>query len=307
MNNVLSTIGKTPLIKLEHIPDKRGAQVYVKLEYFNPTSSYKDRMAIAVIEEAEIRNELKSGMTVIENTAGSTGTSLAFVCAAKGYRFKAISSDAFSKEKLQAIQMFGGELELINNNNAGITPDLVPRMIAHVRELSKNKGFYWTKQFENPDVLTGYGKMALEILYEIKSPIHTFCAGVGTAGMFVGVGSQLKNVQNSIRLIALEPASAPLLSKGKIGTHKVEGIAPGFVPPFMQYLDEYGVQTVEEKDGRQMANRLVKEEGILSGTSTGLNVAAAVSIAKTLAPEDIVLTVACDSGLKYLSTDLFSF
>ncbi|HLO55390.1 MAG TPA: cysteine synthase family protein [Saprospiraceae bacterium] len=306
MSNVLNTIGNTPLIKLNTIPDQSGAQVYLKLEYFNPTASYKDRMALAVIEEAEKRNELKQGMTVIENTAGSTGTSLAFVCSAKGYKFKAISSNAFSKEKLMGIQMFGGELEIINNDSLEITPDLIPRLMTYVKKLSFDKSYFWTRQFENPDTLIGYSAMAREIVNQIELPIHTFCAAVGTAGMFVGVGGELAKVYNNINLIALEPASSPLLSKGFTGTHNVEGISAGFMPPFLNYLNHYNVQSIEELQAINMANRLVNEEGVLAGKSTGLNVAAAVNIAKSLTPNDIVITVACDSGMKYLSTGLYS-
>lgn len=306
MSNILNTIGNTPLVKLNRLPDKRGASVYVKLEYFNPTSSYKDRMALSVIEEAENRNELKPGMTVIENTAGSTGTSVAFVCAAKGYSFKAISSNAFSKEKLKAMQLFGAELELIDNGGLSITPDLVPKMIAHVRQLSKQDGFYWTRQFENPDVLTGYSKMAKEIIRQLDKPIHTFCAGVGTAGMFVGVSQVLKKVNSGIKLVALEPTSAPLLTKGVNGTHNVEGIAAGFIPPFFKDFSYDDSMAVEEAEARLMTKNLIKYEGIFAGTSTGLNVAAAIKIAKSLSPDEIVVTVACDSGLKYLSTGLYS-
>lgn len=306
MSNILNTIGNTPLVKLNRLPDKRGASVYVKLEYFNPTSSYKDRMALSVIEEAENRNELKPGMTVIENTAGSTGTSVAFVCAAKGYSFKAISSNAFSKEKLKAMQLFGAELELIDNGGLSITPDLVPKMIAHVRQLSKQDGFYWTRQFENPDVLTGYSKMAKEIIRQLDKPIHTFCAGVGTAGMFVGVSQVLKKVNSGIKLVALEPTSAPLLTKGVNGTHNVEGIAAGFIPPFFKDFNYDDSMAVEEAEARLMTKNLIKYEGIFAGTSTGLNVVAAIKIAKSLSPDENVVTVACDSGLKYLSTGLYS-
>jgi cysteine synthase A len=293
------------LVKLNHVTERTGAEVYVKLEYFNPTSSYKDRMALSVIEEAEKRNELLPGMTVIENTAGSTGTSLAFVCAAKGYSFKAISSDAFSKEKLRAMQLFGAELELIENKGLGITPDLVPKMMAHAKELSEKNGFFWTRQFENPDVLVGYKQMATEMSKQLQVPIHTFCAGTGTAGMFVGVSKELRKMY-PVQLIALEPASAPLLSRGVKGTHNVEGIAAGFIPPFLQHVTYDDVQTIDENEARFMAKRLIKEEGIFAGTSTGLNVVAAVKIAKELSPNDVVVTVACDSGLKYLSTGLYN-
>jgi len=303
--NILDTIGNTPMVKLKRLADPDGAAVYVKLEYFNPTASYKDRMARAVIEAAEKKKELREGMTVIENTAGSTGTSLAFVCAAKGYPFRAISSNAFSKEKLRAIELFGGSLELIDNEGRGITPDLVPRMIERARSMSTEKNYFWARQFENPDVLEGYAAMTNEMMEQSGGPIHTFCAGVGTAGMFAGTAKMFRALSPATRLIALEPASAPLISKGIKGTHEVEGIAPGFIPPFLELTSYDEVHTIEETEARVMAKHLVSDEGIFAGTSTGLNVAAAIRIAKKLQPSDIVVTVACDSGLKYLSTSLF--
>jgi cysteine synthase A len=306
MQGTLHAIGNTPLVKLAHIPDKGGAAVYVKLEYFNPTASYKDRMALSVIEEGERRGVLRPGMTVVENTAGSTGTSLALVCRAKGYPFLAVSSNAFSKEKLRAIQLFGGKLELLDNEGRGITPDLVPRMMNRARELSREEGYYWTRQFENEDVLKGYGKMAAELLAQLPQPPALFCAGVGTAGMFVGVMNELRRAHPTLKGIVLEPLSAPLLSRGQKGTHAVEGIAPGFMPPFLDGFPYDGVEAIDEEEARGMARRLAAEEGIFAGLSSGLNVAAAVRLASRMQPHEDVVTVACDSGLKYLSTGLFA-
>lgn len=303
--NIIDTIGKTPLVELKHILPKNCASIYVKLEYFNPTGSYKDRMALAIIDAAEMRGELVSGMNVIECTGGSTGTSLAFVCSAKGYPFKAISSDAFAKEKLKAIQMFGAELELIPSDGGKITPDLIPKMMNRAEVLSTQPGTYWTKQFTNTDALQGYLVMGEEILNQLDKPIDVFCGGAGTAGMVIGVAIALKKADAKTKVVILEPASAPLLSTGVKGSHKVEGIGVGIVPPLLDkdYYDD--VLTIEETAARQMAKLLVEKEGILAGTSTGLNVVAAIEIGKKLGPGFTVVTVACDSGLKYLAGGLF--
>jgi cysteine synthase len=303
--HILDCIGNTPLIKLRKVIPSDCADVYVKLEYLNPTGSYKDRMALAIIEEAEKRGDLKKGMTVVECTAGGTGTSLALVCSAKGYAFKVISSDAFAKEKLSLISMFGASLELVESEGGKITPELIPKMIGMVEELSKQPGNYWTKQFHNQDALSGYQNMGSEIYDSLGANIDVFIASVGTAGMLTGVTQYLQQRIPNVKVIALEPASAPLLSTGQKGSHKVDGIAVGFRPPLLDlvWLDE--IRTVREEDARTMAKRLVKEEGILAGTSTGLNVVGAIEIAKTLKSGQTVVTVACDSGMKYISSGLF--
>ena len=302
--DILSAIGHTPLVKLSHIPDETCADVYVKLEYLNPTGSYKDRMALSIINEAERKGTLRKGMTVVECTAGGTGTSLALVCAAKGYRFKVTSSDAFAPEKLKMISLFGAELDLVKSENGQITPDLIPRMIAMVEELSKHKENFWSRQFHNEDALVGYSAMGREIL-AIQDQVDAFVAAVGTAGMFVGVASVLKEKNPELRRVVLEPASAPLISKREKGTHKVDGIGVGFVPPLLRADTYDAVLAVEESDARVMAKRLAAEEGIMAGTSTGLNVVAALQIAKELGPGKTVVTVACDHGMKYLSAGLF--
>jgi len=303
--DISKAIGNTPLVRLKNIVPDNCASVYVKLEYYNPTGSYKDRMALAIIEEAEKRGALKSGMSVVECTGGSTGTSLAFVCSVKGYRFKVVSSDAFAKEKLQSMRVFGAELEIFPSENGKITPDLIPRMIKRAEEISLQEGAYLTKQFENRDAIKGYGNLGKEILEQIDAPIDAFCGAVGTAGMLMGVSIQLKNANPATRIIALEPASAPLLSKGTKGSHKVDGIGVGFIPPLLS-KDAYDeVMAIEEADARNMAKQLAAEEGIFAGTSTGLNVCAAIGIGKALGPGHTVVTVACDSGMKYLAGGLF--
>lgn len=302
---ILSSIGNTPLVKLKNIVPPHCADIYVKLEYFNPTGSYKDRMALAIIECAEKRGTLKPGQSVIECTGGSTGTSLALVCTAKGYPFKAISSDAFAKEKLKAIQIFGGDLELVPSEGGKITPDLIPKMIAKAEVMAKETGAFWTQQFTNTDALEGYKVMGEEMTKQLGTPIDVFCAAVGTAGMAMGVAQGLRNGNPSMKIVVLEPASAPLLTAGLKGSHKVEGIGVGMVPPLLDQTLYDEAHTVEETDARKMAKLLVEKEGIFAGTSTGMNVSAAIAIAKRLGPGHTVVTVACDSGLKYLAGGLF--
>ena len=303
--SVLDAIGNTPLVKLKKIVPPNCASIYVKLEYFNPTGSYKDRMALAIIEKAEERGTLKPGMTVIECTGGSTGTSLAFVCAVKGYRFCVVSSDAFTKEKLQTMRLFGAELELILSENGKITPDLIPKMIARTQEMSVQPNTYLTDQFKNVDATEGYRMMGNEILKQLDTPIDAFCGAVGTAGMITGVSKALKAANPNTKIVILEPASAPLVSQGIKGTHKVEGIGVGFFPPLLDSSNHDEVRTIAEADARDMVKRLAAEEGIFAGTSSGMNVCAAIEIAKELGPDHVVVTVACDSGMKYLSSGLF--
>ncbi len=303
--NILSTIGHTPLVQLKKIIPDHCADIYVKLEYFNPTASYKDRMALAIIEAAEKKGTLRKGMTVVECTGGSTGTSLAFVCSAKGYAFKAISSDAFAKEKLKAIQLFGGALELIPSEGGKITPDLIPKMISRAEVLSSEKNTFWARQFTNTDAIEGYRAMGNEISQQLNKTVDVFCGAVGTAGMMAGVSSALKEINPSTKVVILEPSTAPLISKGIKGSHKVEGIGVGMLPPLLANLSYDEVMTIDENTARDMARKLVSLEGIFAGTSTGMNVVAAIEIGKKLGPGHSVITVACDSGLKYMAGGLF--
>lgn len=304
-NSILSAIGNTPLVRLRNIVPSECAAIYVKLEYLNPTGSYKDRLAQAIIEEAERRGDLKPGMTVVECTGGSTGTSLAFICSVKGYHFKAVSSDAFAKEKLQAMRLFGAELEIIPSEGGRITPDLIPKMKSRANEVSELEGAYCAQQFENRDAIEGYRKMGKEILSQLEKSIDAFCGAVGTAGMVSGVSQELKQANSGTRIVVLEPAAAPLISQGVKGSHKVEGIGVGFVPPFLKEALYDEVRTVEEAEARRMVKRLASEEGIFAGTSSGLNVAAAIELGMELGPGRTIVTVACDSGMKYMSSGLF--
>jgi cysteine synthase len=302
--SILQTIGNTPLVKLSEIVPAHCADIYVKLEYYNPTGSYKDRMALAIIEEAEKRGDINAATSIVEYTGGSTGTSLAFVCAVKKFRFKAISSDAFAKEKLQTIRLFGADLEIIPSTEGKITPDLFVRMEERVLQLQK-EGYYWTKQFENRDAIIGYRKLGTEITEQLDKSVDVFCAGVGTAGMLTGVSASLKKAIPSVKVIALEPASSPFLTTGQKGSHRVEGIAIGRMPQLLdkEVYDE--ALAIEESDARETARLLASREGIFCGTSSGLNIYAAIQIGKQLGAGHTVVTVACDSGMKYLAGDLF--
>jgi cysteine synthase A len=299
-------IGNTPVVQLRKVVPPGAADVLVKLEWFNPTGSYKDRMALAMVEEAEKRGDLRPGMTVVEYTGGSTGSSLAFVCAVKGYRFEVVSSDVFAAEKLRTMTAFGADLVIEPGVGGVITPDLVPRMMARAGELAAKPGRYFTNQLHNADSLVGYRKVGEELLAQIDGPIDVFCAAAGTAGLVMGVAHALRDGGSQARIVAFEPASSSVISGGEAGPHTVEGIGIGFVPPLLDrdLLDE--ARPVDEAEGRAMSRRLAAEEGILAGISSGLNVAGAVRIAAELGTGHTVVTVAVDTGLKYLAGDLFA-
>ncbi|HCA79380.1 MAG TPA: cysteine synthase [Bacteroidetes bacterium] len=303
--SVLQAIGNTPLVHLNKVVPPNSADVFVKLEYYNPTGSYKDRMALSMIEEAEKRGGLRSGMTVVEYTGGSTGSSLAFVCAVKGYRFHVVSSDAFAKEKLQTMKAFGAQLTIVPSKGGNVTPDLVPRMMQRAQEIADSEPSYFTNQLHNTDAMRGYEQIGLELIEQLGGPIHAFCAAVGTAHMLMGVAQVLRRFNPSPRIIALEPASTPVISKGISGTHHVEGIGIGFVPPLLEKTLYDEARDIDETEARQMARRLAREEGIFAGTSTGMNVLGACLLARELGSGHTVATVAVDSGLKYLAGDLF--
>jgi len=306
-SSTLDTIGGTPVVRLNKIVPPDSADVLVKLEYFNPTGSYKDRMAKAMIEYAERRGTLKPGMTVVEYTGGSTGSSLAFVCAVKGYPFKVVSSDAFSQEKLKTMQAFGAELIIEQSVGGMITPDLIPRMIEVARKLAAEPKTYWTDQFNNKDMLKGYESLANELAAQVDRKIDVFCGSFGTAGMLMGVGRPLKEGQDNTRIVGFEPGTSPRVSKGVAGTHHVEGIGTSFIPPLFDASIVDEVRALDEAEGRAMARRLAREEGIFTGTSSGLNVLGALQIAQELGKGHTVVTVAVDSGLKYLAGDLYEF
>ncbi len=303
---VLEAIGNTPLVALPKLPGPQSGRVYVKLESGNPTGSYKDRMALAMIEEAERRGDLKPGMTVLEYTGGSTGSSLAFVCAAKGYPFRVVSSGAFSQEKLRTMEAFGADLELVPSAGGRVTPDLIPRMVARAEELAQRDGVYLTDQLNNRDSLIGYRAIGTELLDQLGRAPEAFCGAIGTAGMLMGVARALRERAPETRVVALEPAESPVLTTGESGTHSVEGIGIGYVPPHLEEALYDEARAVPEGEARRTARRLAREEGILVGTSSGLNIAAALELAEELGAGATVATVAVDTGLKYLAGDLFT-
>lgn len=304
--SMLEVAGGTPVVRLSKVVADDAADVFVKLEGFNPTGSYKDRMALAMIEEAERRGELEPGMSVVEYTGGSTGGSLAYVCAVKGYRFRVVSSDAVAEEKLKTMVALGAELTIVESEGGKVTPDLVSRMVEQAREYAREPGTYWTDQLNNPDSLVGYREVGRELLEQMDRPIDVFCAAAGTAGLTMGVSGALHDGGSNTRIVVFEPASTPVISGGEAGTHGIEGIGIGFLPPLLD-PDRYDeVRAIEEEDGRAMARRLAAEEGLLAGTSSGLNVAGAVTIAEELGAGHTVVTVAVDTGLKYLAGDLFT-
>lgn len=304
MNDILHAIGNTPVVQLRKMTPAAAA-VFVKLEYFNPTGSYKDRMALAMIEGAEQRGALRPGMKVVEYTGGSTGSSLAMVCAVKGYAFTAVTSDAFAKEKLQTMRAFGAQLRIIASDGGKLTPQLFQEMIAEAQRLGAEPATYYTDQFNNGEAIKGYMAIGRELAQQLDGKIDVFCAGVGTGGMITGTARALKAAGCQARIVALEPASSPVLTTGRGGAHRVEGLAPGFVPPHMKDW-KYEARAVEESEGRAMARTLAETEGILAGTSTGLNVVAALQLARELGPGHRVATVAVDTGLKYFAGDLFT-
>lgn len=304
--SILTAIGNTPLVRLRKLPDASSADVVMKLEWYNPTGSYKDRMALAMIDGAVARGTLRPGMRVVEYTGGSTGSSLAMVCAVKGYRFVAVSSDAWAREKLQTMRAFGAEVRELKSEGGKVTPELFPRLRAEVDRLMAEGNTFWTDQFHNEDALNGYRQIGAELLAQTGGEIAAFCGGVGTAGMLVGVSQALKSGGCDARIVALEPASSPSITAGHGGAHRVEGIGTGSVPPHLhrEYYDE--ARAIDEQEARETARRLAREEGILAGTSTGLNLAAALKLARELGPGHTVATVAVDTGLKYLAGDLFA-
>lgn len=303
-DSVLQAIGNTPVVKLRKVVEPGMADVIVKLEYYSPTGSYKDRMALAMIEGAEARRELKPGMRVVEYTGGSTGTSLALVCAIKGYHFAPVSSNAFAREKLQTMRLFGADLHIVESPDGKLTPELFQKMIGTAAKMGSEPNTFYTDQFNNKDSIRGYMAIADELVEQVGT-IDAFCAGVGTAGMIVGVSRGLRRGGSKTRIVALEPESSPVITTGRGGPHRVEGIAAGFVPPHLKPEEYDEARAIPEDAARVMARRLAKEEGIFAGTSSGLNVVAALQIARELGPGKTVVTVAVDSGMKYLAGDLF--
>jgi cysteine synthase A len=299
-------IGRTPLIRLEKVVPDNGVEIWVKWEGANPTGSMKDRMALSMIQGAVARGQLRTGGRVVEYTGGSTGSSLAMVCAALGYQAHFVSSDAFADEKLQTMRAFGARLDVLPSDGGKITPALMQSMIARARELSTEPNTAWTDQFNNPDNPGGYHAMAAEILDALDGRLDEFVMMVGTAGCFSGNASVLKAKIPGVRCIAGEPAtSRALSSSGPFTGHRIEGTGPGFAPANFRRDLADAVVAVTDADAYATAQRLAREEGVFGGISSGANVWIALQRARALPAGSRIVTVVCDSGLKYLRGDLY--
>jgi cysteine synthase A len=303
--NVLDSIGNTPLVALRRIVPPGHARILVKLEGVNPTGNMKDRMAKAAIDAAEADGGLKPQGTVVEYTGGSTGASLALVCAAKGLKLKIITSDAFSEEKTRMTQAFGAEVILIPSDNKRITEELIRQMIDTAREISRAPGHWWFDQLNNPDAAKGYHQMGEEIWTQTRGEVQAFVQSVGSAHSLNGVVEVLRRRNPDLYVAAAEPAESAVLSGRPKGAHKIEGIGVGFIPPQWRPDDVDEIFSATTEEAAHMCRRLVREEGIFAGTSSGLNVIAALRVAKRLGPEATVVTIMIDSGLRYLSTGVY--
>jgi cysteine synthase len=299
-------VGNTPLIKLNRLSEPGCSEIYVKYEGVNPTGSMKDRMALSMIEGAEKRGQLRPGGIVVEYTGGSTGSSLAMICAAKGYKAHFVSSDAFSEEKLQTMRAFGAKLDIIPSKNGEITALLIDLMVQRAKGLSKIPNTFWTDQFNNVDNRNAYHNMAFEILEALDGKIDEFIMGVGTGACFSGNSEIFKDKLPDIRCIAIEPYNVRGLSGGDTsGTHRLEGIGAGFVPSICRLDLADDIIAVKDDDAYETARNLARMEGIFGGITSGANVWAAIQRAKIIGPGKRIVTIICDSGLKYLQDDLY--
>lgn len=303
---MISAIGSTPLIQLKHIPDADCAEIWVKWEGANPTGSMKDRMALSMVVGAESLGLLEPGGTVLDYTGGSTGSSLAMVCAARGYKAHFVSSDAFAESKLQTMRLFGAHVEIIPSGDGRITKELISRCRDRVQELTDTPGYFFTDQFNNADNRRAYRAMGQEILGALQGRLDAFVMGVGTGGCFSGNAEYLKENLPLVQCFAVEPENSQVIAgETPTGGHRLEGMGAGFVPGCFRTDLCDGTHAVSDGEATEMARRLAREEGVFGGTSSGANVVAALRIARQLGAGRRVVTVACDSGLKYLDGELY--
>lgn len=303
--DVTRSVGETPLVPLQRVVPPGAARVLVKLESQNPTGSMKDRMAMAVVDRALADGRLPKGGTLVEYTGGSTGTSLAFACAARGVAITVVTSDAFSQEKRDHMRALGARVVEIPSRGGGITKALIRAMMARAAEIAAAPGGFAADQFGNPDAPGGYASLADEIRAQCGGAVDAFVQAVGTGNCIAGVAAALRVHPPAPLIVAVEPAESPVLSGGAPGSHDIEGIGPGFVPPKWTADLADVVEPVPTDEAKAMCRRLAREEALFGGTSSGANVVAALRIARRLGPGRTVVTLMCDSGLKYLSTDLY--
>jgi len=302
---VLQAIGNTSLVQLRRVVPAGCAEIWVKLEWENPTGSMKDRAAHAMIARPETDGRLNPGDTIVEYTGGSTGVSLALVAVAKGYRIRIVTSDAFSPEKLRQMEAFGARLELVPSEDGRTTRKLIEDMIARAREIAREPGTFWTDQLANADSIAGYHGLGEEIWAQTAGRLDAFVHCVGTGASSRGVATILKGHRPDLELVVVEPGESPVLSGGDPGPHKIEGVGIGYTPPLYDPGLVDGIEAVDTAEAKAMTRRLAREEGLFGGTSSGANVVAALRLGKRLGPDARIVTLMCDSGLKYLSTDVF--
>lgn len=299
--NILHCIGNTSLLALRNIVPENGSRILLKLENENPTGSMKDRMALAMIEAAEADERLRADGSVVEYTGGSTGVSLSLVCAVKRYPLHIVTSDAFAREKLEHMKILGARLQIVRSESGGMTEKLTRDMIEAARIIAEKPGSFWTDQLNNKDQLPAYHKMAEEIWIQTDGQIDGFVQSVGTAASLRGNGEVLRRYNEQIRIVAVEPSESPVLSGGQPGSHKIDGVGAGFVVPLWQEDMADQIEQVSTEEAKAMVIRLAREEGLFAGTSTGGNVIAALRLAEQLGPDATIVTVMCDTGMKYLS------
>jgi len=300
-SDILQCIGNTSLLALRHVVPANGSRILLKLEGENPTGSMKDRTALAVIEAAEADGRLTPDGFVVEYTTGSAGTSLALVCAVKGYPLHLVTSDAFAREKREHMKFLGANLEVLPSEGGKMTEKLTRDMVAAARRIAEKPGSFWTDQLNNTDQFTAYHKMAEEIWAQTEGRIDGFVQSVGTAASLRGTAEALRRHNSQIRIVAVEPAESPVLSGGKTGAHKIDGMGAGFVVPLWQADSADQIERVSTDEAIAMVKRLAREEGLFAGTSTGANVTAALRLAEQLGPGATIGAVMCDTGIKYLS------
>ncbi len=300
----LAAIGNTPVARLSSFGGPDAAEIWVKLEAANPTGSYKDRMALAMIEGAEARGELQPGQTVVEYTGGSTGSSLAFVCSIKGYPLRIVSSNAFADEKLTTMRALGADLELIHSDD-GIHPELIPQRQARVAEIVEQDGCFPTDQFNNLDVLDGYLQIGRELVEQIDGEIHGLAAYVGVGGAFTGTSRPIRERWPDVIRTIVEPAESAVIAGRPAGSHMIEGGGVGFVPPLITPDSYDRLDAVSTEEAFDAARTLARSEGVWTGPSGGASILAATRLAQELGPGHRVVTLQPDSGLKYLSGDLY--
>ena len=306
MESILEAIGNTPLVRVRGCAPANGAELWLKLEYRNPTGSMKDRMALAMIEGAERDGLISAGDTVVEYTGGSTGPALALVCRAKGYRALIVMADCFTEERFQLMRALGAEIDVVPSveGRPKVTPQDIHNMVARAGELAKEPGHYATDQFNNPYIIPGHrDRLGREIWEQTEGRVTAFCQGIGTGSSLIGVSDALK--PHGVVVQGHEPAGSPAISSGGSGPFLIQGWT-GFVVPHWDPEKVDHLEPIGDDEAIEMTTRLAREEGIFAGISTGANVVGAHRLAARLGPDAMIVTLAVDSGFKYLSVSPFA-